>query len=791
MKQDRGALDGLRVVEFGGHVAASYCTKLLADLGATVTKIESRQGDPTRRCGPHGPGQPDPVGGGLFHYLNANKQSIVADLTEDPVATTAMDLIAAADAVVENFRPGVMESFGLGPERLLGVNPGLVMVRISNFGQDGPWRDRLASGLTLQAEVGLALRLGEPNGRPLHILGRLPELIGGTFAAGAALGGVASAARTGMGTVVDVSLFETVLYSLSPSDVVREVLLEQGISLPDRQQANPGFVNCLDGIVCVSTLTGQHWQDLCTLIGADDWAPRMYDSSTDMTARRQFLDRLEQWTSPRTITDVVDTMQTFRLAAAPVVDGRTILEQSQFIARDLFVAQPGASFVRPAAPYRLSATPVTLRTPAPKLGEHDEVPPPPRAAATEPSERDRLPLAGVRVIDMTSFLSGGHLSEYLAAFGADVVKIESPRRPDGYRFVVTYPALGDHWWERSPLWQAQNLAKRSLVLELSSAEGRDVLERLIAQADVIAENYTPRVLEAFGFDYGRVAEINPDIVMVRMPAFGLEGPWRDHVGFAYNIEQLAGMAQNGDPDGPFVQPYGIVDIVNGQHAVVATMAALRHRFSGGHGQLVEVAQVETVACLTAADTIQYQLTGSCRPRTGNREPGCAPQGIYPCTDGRWIAITVTTDEEWRALCKEMDNPEWSDEGIYATGPGRWEQHDVLDERLAEWTGPRAAAELAERLQAAGVPAAVLATLKEIPENPQLQARRYHHRLPHAYVGSQRYPRPPVIFSFGDLVSGPAPIFGQHNEAVLHQVGLDDSAIAELERQGVIATELIE
>ena len=152
---------------------------------------------------------------------------------------------------------------------------------------------------------------------------------------------------------------------------------------------------------------------------------------------------------------------------------------------------------------------------------------------------------------MTSFLSGGHLSEYLAAFGADVVKIESPRRPDGYRFVVTYPALGDHWWERSPLWQAQNLKKRSLVLELSLAEGRKVLELLLSQADVIAENYTPRVLESFGFGYEKVREINPGIVMVRMPAFGLEGPWRDHVGFAYNIEQLAGMAQNGDPEDGF------------------------------------------------------------------------------------------------------------------------------------------------------------------------------------------------------------------------------------------------
>jgi crotonobetainyl-CoA:carnitine CoA-transferase CaiB-like acyl-CoA transferase len=693
----------------------------------------------------------------------------------------------------------VMETFGLGPERLLADNSKLVMVRISNFGQDGPWRDREASSLTLQAEVGLALRLGEPDGRPLHILGRLSELIGGTFAAGAALSGVSSATRTGIGTVVDVSLFETLLYSLSPTDVVREVLGAQGIELPDKYQANPGFVRCLDGVVCVSTLTGQHWQDLCVLIGADEWAPRMYDVQIDADARTDFLTRVEEWTSPRTITDVVDTMQTFRLAAAPVVDGRTILEQAQFVTRGFFVPQPGASFVRPAAPYRLSSTPVSLRSPAPRLGQHEaptQSTAKPRSGAQQPakgngSDVDRLPLSGVRVVDMTSFLSGGHLSEYLAAFGADVVKIESPRRPDGYRFVVTYPALGDHWWERSPLWQAQNLNKRSLVLELSSEEGRQVLERLIAQADVIAENYTPRVLDSFGFDYERVHRINPNIVMVRMPAFGLEGPWRDHVGFAYNIEQLGGLAQNGDPDGPHVQPYGIVDIVNGQHAVVATLAALRHRFEGGEGQLIEVAQVETVACLTAADTITYQLTGECRPRTGNREIGCAPQGIYPSLDGRWVGITVVSDDQWRSLCKEMENPEWCEAPEYASVDGRWNGHDLLDARIGEWTATKSAARLVERLQGARIPAAVLAMLTEIPENPQLQARRYHHRLPHAYVGSQRYPRPPVLFSFGDLAAGPAPTFGQHNDAVLHEIGLDDSAIAALETKGVIATELVE
>jgi len=387
------------------------------------------------------------------------------------------------------------------------------------------------------------------------------------------------------------------------------------------------------------------------------------------------------------------------------------------------------------------------------------------------------PLAGVRVVDLTTFLSGGHLTGYLASMGADVVKVESPHRPDGYRFVMTYPSMGDHWWERSPLWQAQNLSKRSVALDLRRDDARAALERLIAAADVVAENYTARVLDEWGLGWERLHELNPKLIMVRMPAFGLEGPWRDHVGFAHNIEQLAGMAQNGDEDGPFIQPYGIVDVINGQHAFIATLAALRHQWRTGRGQLVEVAQVETVASLTAEQPIEYQLTGRIRPRRGNRTPGCAPQGVYTCRDGRWVGLTVLDDDGWRALVKEMDAPAWAERAELATADGRYRVHDELDARIAEWARDQVAEALVERLQAAGVAAAVLVEVREVPANVQLRARGFHRRIAHAHVGSQRYPRAPMTFSFGELAAEPAPTLGQHNDEVLRAHGIDEPTIA--------------
>ena len=583
----------------------------------------------------------------------------------------------------------------------------------------------------------MALRLGEPGSAPVSITGRLDEYIGGTFAASAALAAVAHAERTGAGSVADVSLYETLLYSLSPVDVVHEFLGGHGIEMAERQRVMPGFVPCADGSVCISTLTAQNWRDLCLLIGADDWLDRMQDVQNDGPARSDFLEVLARWTGPRRAADVIETMQACRIAAATPADGRTMLEQPPFVERGFFVPQPGASFLRPAAPYRLSETPVTLRTPAPRLGEDTPVPRREtaadrvRVAEGAPAVAGGLPLAGLRVVDLTAFLAGGHLGEALAALGAEVVKVESPRRPDGYRFVATYPELGPHWWELSPLWQAQNLGKLGLGLDLSVEEGREVLARLIETADVLAENFTPRVLESFGFGYEELRRINPRLVVVRMPAFGLEGTWRDHVGFAYNIEQISGLARSGWEGGPPVQPAGIVDIVNGQHALVATLAALRYRRSSGAGQLIEVAQAETVACLTADQVIEYQLTGRCRERIGNRTPDRAPQGIYPCRDGRWIALTISTDEQWRALCGEIGMPEAQRE---LTVDARRDAHDELDAMISERTRALPASEVADKLQSVDVPAGVLATLPEVRHNEQLAAA---HVLPRDQVPGRR------------------------------------------------------
>ena len=217
--------------------------------------------------------------------------------------------------------------------------------------------------------------------------------------------------------------------------------------------------------------------------------------------------------------------------------------------------------------------------------------------------------------------------------------------------------------------------------------------------------------------------------------------------------------------------------MNGQHAFVATLAALRHQSRTGEGQLVEVAQVETVACLTADQVIEYQLTGRVRPRTGNRTPGCAPQGVYPCRDGRWIAITIASDADWAALVRAVGTPRWARHLSLDSVAGRADAHDEIDRRLSEWTRDQIAEVLVEELQAAGIAAGLLVEIPEIRRNVQLRARRFHRDLRHPHVGSQRYPRAPMTWSFGELAAGPAPTLGQHNEPVLRALGIDEATIS--------------
>ena len=266
---------------------------------------------------------------------------------------------------------------------------------------------------------------------------------------------------------------------------------------------------------------------------------------------------------------------------------------------------------------------------------------------------------------MTTFWAGPCCTHFLAMLGAEVIHVESTRRPDGTRLIAGIPITEDQWWEKSPIFAALNTNKKGLTLDLQSPRGRELLRRLIATCDVIVENFTPRVLDQIGLDFAAVQAIRPDAVMLRMPGFGLDGPWRDNPAFAYAIESASGLSWlTGYPDRPPYEPYSIGDPNAGVHALNALLLALEHRRRTGQGVLVEAAMVDAALNISAEQIIEYSAYGALLERAGNRGPTAAPQNLYRTADidefGRldsWVAIAVANRRSvGTALRARSDHP---------------------------------------------------------------------------------------------------------------------------------------
>jgi crotonobetainyl-CoA:carnitine CoA-transferase CaiB-like acyl-CoA transferase len=783
-----GALDGLHVVEIAEEISGPYCGKLLADLGAEVTKVEAPKGDSLRQWGPFPGDEPDPDRAGLFEYLNAGKRGAVLDVTCGNDATTVGQLIGGADVLVDGLAPGALDRAGLGVDVLQHLNSRLVVVRISNFGQHRLFRDRAATPLTMQAISGW-ITARDPDRPPVQAGARIAEYVAGAYAALGALTAlrIASGDRV---TEVDVSVLEALLSTLPYPMLLAERMRTLGLPSNIRQAPMLGVVRAADGWVGINCLTGQHWLDVCAMLGLSEFGEQQFAIMMGGPERDEFFAAAQPWLSERTVAEIVELSQALRIPAAPVADGASVLECPQYVKREFFVegGRRDWTFRRPGPPFRLSKTPALLVRPAPRLGEGSagvQRSPSRRAEAiADPS----LPFAGTKVLDLTTFWAGGYLTCYLGAGGADVVKVESIQRPDGFRYSGAFPHEGDDWYERGALWQATNLNKRDITLDLTSPRGRELAYQLAAQADVVVENFSPRVVEQFGLDYSSLVALRPDVILVRMPGFGLDGPWRDYVGWALNIEQVSGMsAVTGYPDGPPCNVQGPADPIVGVHAGVALLAALEHRRRTGEGQLIEVAQIEVGAAVTAEPVIEYSMNGIVRPRDGNRQRGYC-QGVYPTdTEGAWVAISARDHTDWLQLVDAMGRPELLKDARLATADDRAVAPDLFDDVVAAWTQTQNAANIVAALRERDVPAEELTTPERMYSVPELEARGYYEDFEHAVTGRHRYPGWPFR-----ITPGPTrhhrfapPTLGQHNGEILGGLGLSGDELAVLRRDRII------
>ncbi|MFN8626174.1 MAG: CoA transferase [Candidatus Binatia bacterium] len=793
------ALANLRVVEIGQGVSGPYCGKLLADLGADVVKVESPMtGDPLRRAGSFPDDVPDRSAGGLFRYLNANKRSIECAPGSVAGKQALLALVAGADLVIENLGPGVLEGYGVGWDWLEQANPKIALVRISDYGQTGPYSTRPGTDLTVQAAANWVSNHHNPSQEPVQAGGRLADFTAGVYAATAALTAVSIAAAGGKAISVDVSKQECLTSCIGAVWLHVEKLQAMGWGIPaERYFPLPGVVRCKDGLVSVNALTGQHFIDCCHLLGVPEYSSKQLEIAYGGTEFDAFFRDIAPWLKERTVEEVVELFQAVRIPAVPISDGKTLLDLPQFKARSFFLRDPQGNVTQPGFPYRLELTPATLRKGAPRLGEDNlatgSAPWRPRESAPIAARRNKrnFPFEGLRVLDLGAFWAGPYVSCYLGAYGADVIKVESIQRPDAFRYHTAYPQEGPDWYERSSIWQHANLNKRDLTLNLEDTEGKHIFERLVVKADVFIENFSPRVIDNFGFSVERLKEINPNLIIVRLPGFGLEGPWREFSSFAMPLEQASGMAWvTGHPDGPPLNPGGYADAIVGMHALVALQAALLYRERTGQAQMIEVPQIEVGACMTGEQAIAYSMTGKIMGRMGNRSDTMAPQGVYPCLSGESVAASIRDDSDWQRFREMPPVHTWAMDERFSSLAERRARHDELDGLISRWTSRVTADSVIATLRDAGIPAAIVLTQPNIVSDPNLVARKFFEELDHPRTGLWRYSRWPWLQSVGPTGThrSRAPLLGEHNYEILHgELGLSDDEIAQLAAKDVVGT----
>lgn len=779
----RTPLADVRVLEISDRIAGAYCGKLFRDAGATVVKVEPETGDPLRRYSATNSAMAPEADGPLFGYLNEGKRSVVGGLGDSVVT----DLIEGADVVILTARRTEAEHAGVLADGRR------VVVTISDFGWSGPWADREATEFTLQGACGATGFRGLPDGPPISVGGDVGEYVGGAMAAFAALAVTRRVRAGGPGEHLDLALLEAMTLSMQSSEWLHTHLLQVG---PIRRSVEvPSIVAAKDGFVGMTFITGQQWHDFAAMVECPELSehPEFTFQLGRWGRRDAILERIGPWMAARTVAEIVELGELFRLPMAAIGTGATVTEQDHFLSRGVF--RPNATgLLAPRPPWRMTSAEPAPVAPAPELGEAGSGPNwASRAAAATSGQPPALPLAGVRIIDLTAFWAGPAATHLMAAFGADVIKIESIQRPDGIRYSGGMRTDVDDWWEYGWVFQAVNTNKRSVTLNLDSPDGVRLFKRLVAGADAVIENFSPRVMEQFGLGVDALLEVNPRIVMVRMPAFGLDGPWRDRVGFAPTMEQIAGMAWlTGLPEGPPIPPRGVCDPLAGAHAAFAMVAALDLAARTEHGQLVEMPMIESVLNVTAVQMLEAQAFGVVMEREGNHGHGDATQNVYRCAgDDEWVAVAVRDDAEWGALVGLMGHPGWASTDALATAQGRLSSVDIVDEGLAKWFGARDADAAIDELVHAGIPAARVISPSDVVNNPHLLDRGYFEPLVHPSSGPCVYPRPPfapIAGTDGRWLRAPAPTLGQHTAEVLGELcGVTAEELVGLTAEGVIGT----
>ncbi|MFV8818101.1 CaiB/BaiF CoA transferase family protein [Haliea sp. E17] len=801
------ALSGIRIVELSERPCGEYCGKLLADFGAEVVKIERPgRGSPTRQFGPFAT-----AGGGslLFSYLNTNKSSLPLDLDDEAGVRQLHALVAAADIVIDDHPGQWLRQRGLDAATLARDYPSLVFCHITPYGSEAPEAWLPAHSLNVFHSSGWGYHTpgnADADEPPLQAAGRfLVDYEAGLDAALCTAAALLRQLESGTGEFIDIAERD-VMVSRADTVLGRNLAGEEPLS--ERRDAfemggPAASFACRDGYLFLFMTTAQHWRALGQLMDQPRWMEDFPEDWLEFGLSDErvacFRENFARWIADKGKEETYQEAQRLGIPFAPLNHAEDVLHSVQFRHRGFFqpLALPGTGVVDfPTAPYRMSATPVALRHPAPALGELRCDPSawqrePGRQALRETAApgRDTCchrrggPLAGVRVLELTKVWAGPYAGKLLALLGAEVIKVESESKLDEMR------AYGGTDINSAPYFLCLNPEVLSVQINMKTAEGLDHLRALVARSDIVLDNLRPGVMAGMGLDFDSLRAIRPDIVAASIKMFGNDGPLGFQTGFAPSFAALGGLSQmvgyEGQPPCGMNMRYG--DATVGAAAAFGAVIALVHARRSGEGQFVDLSAVEVMSSMIGDSLLAFAVSGDFPTSPGNYHPDMAPHGCYPCRDGAWLSLAVDSDAAWNSLCALLGAQDLAAEPQFKSLAGRQQARKAIDAALGEYTREWNAGELAGALRAAGVAAAASLDTRALVGEDWLWQRGTYCQVSHR-DGRQR----PVIAAPWRLLRHPvtvchgAPDLGEHNGYVFRELlGMSDEQLEQQVALGVV------
>lgn len=799
------------------------CGQLLADLGADVIQVEPPHGAAARRRGPFHPGRDGELVSLFWCAYARNKRSVTLDLDSGPARDELRRLVEDAHFLIEAEAPGAMASRGLDHAALSRINPALIHVSITPFGQDGPKARWAATDLTLCAAGGPLRLTGDPDRPPLRM--SVPQAY--HFAAlDGAVGALVAhheRRRSGRGQHLDVSVQQSVMRGTSSmilASLVGDAEARRSGGVLDLGRIHQRMIWAVrDGHVTMLLGLGPamapfnhrlfEWiyqEGGCHERERDrDWStfgPRLARGDEDPAEAERIDALVADFLASRTKAELARAARERGLALAPVRTVTEVLADPGLAASGFWSeqrdARSGLPMRFPGRFARFGEDALASGQPAPSLGGRQR---PPRSNAPRPprqvtgerrrgnaDERD-CALGDLRVLDFSWAIAGPSGTRILADQGATVVRVESGRRLDFTRTVQPY-----HGRVAGPENSAQfgnlNAGKLGVSLDLTRPQARAVVLDLARWADVVVETFSPGTLRRWGLDYPALRRENQGLVMVSSSLFGQKGPLAALAGFGNMAAAMAGFTElTGWPDRAPSGPFGsYTDYFSGEFIAAAVLAGLEHRSRTGRGIHVDHSQFESALRLLAPELLESSLTGRSVGRRGNRDPQMAPHGVYPAAGhDEWIALATRDDLEWKRFCGAFQQRDLAGDERFASLEARKSNEDALDRIVAAWTSKRRAADCEALLQGVGVPASVVQGSVLCADDPQLRHRRHFVALEHPIHGSTFVEG--ARFRLSRTPGGPArcaPTLGRDNDFVLRGIlGYDEGTIEELGRSGAL------